>query len=257
MDDIVTGSEMSLIVSNLKNAIILLNKKIPVERDINKETLVLKEAKMSSVSTALKGIKSGTDVASAVSALKQAVLLLDKNKFEGDINISDKEVIFNNNLSKTRNQALQSVISGNSVSGNIAALKRAIELTDPTDDISNKRVRFVEDKSENVEVALKKINSKAGLNIDIAALKRAVELVNSEAVKDIDISSKEIKWNINITGSTLDAISNIKSGAQINMIIPYIKKALSDYSDRIAIIERNQAQIKKVLEDIQNELKNK
>jgi len=250
MAKIVTGTELSVIVADLKRGIELLDKKIPQPVNINKEGLILKDVKGTSATTVGNSVKTGIAIADAVSALKQAILLLDKNKMPANADISAKPVAFKPNKASTRSLALQSVLSGNSLSANIAALKRAIELTEQTDDISNKTVKFVENTSITAQEALANIKSGAALNTDIAGLKRAVELISGDQLHDLDISTKKIVWNLATTGTTLDVLANIKSGQELNILMPYIKRALKDSYDKISELERTQKQLKKTIEEI-------
>jgi hypothetical protein len=254
MGKIVTGTELSVIVADLKRGIELLDKKIPQPVDINKEGLILKDVKGTSATTVGNSVKTGIMVADAVSALKQAVLLLDKNKMAANADISAKPVAFKPNTSSTRSLALQSVLSGNSLSKNIAALKRAIELTEQTDDISNKTVKFVENTSITAQEALANIKSGATLNTDIAGLKRAVELISGDQLHDLDISTKKVVWNLATTGTTLDVLANIKSGQELDILMPYIKRALNDSYNKISELERTQKQLKRTIEEIQSKL---
>ena len=250
---IVPGSDISDIVVNLKKAILLLDSKSVQIPDFNQYPLQMHNLKFTSATTAANSINSGSGVADAVTALKQAVLLLDDKKESADSPISDKIVYFDENRATTRDLALKSVLSGKSVSENIAALKRAIELTDATDNISNKSVDFVPDTSNSVDEVLSKIKSGNALNDDISELKRAVELIDTNN-KGIDISTKKVQWNLSTTGTTLDALSNIESGRELNIIIPYIKKVLSDATSDIQSIQKRQIQLEKQIEEINKKL---
>lgn len=251
---IVTGAELSDIVVNLKKAIILLDNKAATLPNFNNYPLQIVKTKFSSATTAANSISNGSGIGEAVSALKQAVILLDDQKDSLKNAISDRIVYFDEDRSTTRDMALKSVLSGKSVSDNIAALKRAIELTDTNDEISNKSVKIVDDDSATIEEALNKIKSGNTLNADIAELKRAIELINSSD-RDIDISTQKVEWNLATTGTTLDALACIDSGRELNIIIPYIKKVLTDAVSDIKMIQKRQTQLEKQIDSINAKLK--
>lgn len=251
---IVTGTELSDIVVNLKKAIILLDNKAVTPPNFNNYPLQIVKTKFSSATTAANSISNGSGIGEAVSALKQAVILLDDQKDSSKNAISNRIVYFDEDRSTTRDMALKSVLSGKSVSDNIAALKRAIELTDTNDEISNKSVKIVDDDSATIDEALNKIKSGNTLNADIAELKRAIELINSSD-RDIDISTQKVEWNLTTTGTTLDALACIDSGRELNIIIPYIKKVLIDAVSDIKMIQKRQTQLEKQIESINAKLK--
>lgn len=251
---IVTGAELSDIVVNLKKAIILLDNKAVTPPNFNNYPLQIVKTRFSSATTAANSISNGSGIGEAVSALKQAMILLDDQKDSSKNAISNRIVYFDKDRSTTRDMALKSVFSGKSVSDNIAALKRAIELTDTNDEISNKSVKIVDDNSTTIEEALNKIKSGNTLNADIAELKRAIELINSSD-RDIDISTQKVEWNLATTGTTLDALACIDSGRELNIIIPYIKKVLTDAVSDIKMIQKRQTQLEKQIESINAKLK--
>ena len=129
------------------------------------------------------------------------------------------------------------------MSNNIAALKRAIELSDDKD-ISTKKILFDDDTSATLEEALTKITSGSMLNSDTAALKRSIQLISKNEFNSLDISTKDVKWNITVTDNMLDAISNIKSGEKLDVLIPYIKVALTQLYEKVNKLENEQDDIK-------------
>ena len=240
---IVTGSDLSSIVANLKRSIEILNKRSNLiqQPNFNSMPLSIIAKNYTSATTAANNINSGISTEDAISSIKQAILILDKNKASKNDSISDKQVVFEKNTSSTRNMALQSVFSGNSLSSNIAALKRAIELTDDGTDVSDKTVNFIDDNSQTIDEALAKVKSGGQLKLDIASLKKAIELISDKELKHLDISSKPVEFYQIITGTVSDNISNIKSGNDLSSILSYIKKVLMDQQERINALERQNA----------------
>lgn len=256
VNKIVTGSELSDIIVNLKKAIILLDNKAITPPDLDSYSLQIIKKKFTSATTAANSIKNKIGVSDAVSALKQAILLLDDTKEDKDAPISKRVVYFDNDKSTNRDMALKSVLSGKSVSDNIAALKRAIELTSTNDEISSNIISFNPDKtSGTVERALDQIKSGNTLGNDIASLRRAIELLYNSDIKDIDISTKKVEWNLITTGTTLDALSNISSGKDLNVLMPYIKKVLSDTITELKVIKSRQDDLQNKINQISAKLK--
>lgn len=253
-DSIVTGTDLSSIVANLKRSIAILNKKsnLVQKPNLNAMPLSISAKGYTSATSAANNINSGITTADAISCIKQAILILDQNKASKSDGISDKQVIFTKNTSSTRNMALQSVFSGNSLSSNIAALKRAIELTDDGADVSDKTVNFVDDNSQTIDEALAKVRSGGQLKLDIASLKKAIELISDKELKHLDISSKTVNFVQIITGTASDNIANIKSGDDLSTVISYIKKVLMDQQEKISSLEKQNAVLSRTLAEMIN-----
>lgn len=245
LNRISSGTDVCTIVANLKKAISIINTRtkgckddiIPSnspENDSNDDT---------AVSALLESTNREYSTTDTVEALKQAILLLDKNKKDKKTDVSNEIINFEKNKATTRDMALESVLSGTSLSNNIAALKRAIELSDDKD-ISTKKILFDDDTSATLEEALTKIKSGSMLNSDIAALKRSIQLISKNEFNSLDISTKDVKWDLTVTDNILDAISNIKSGEKLEVLMPYIKMVLSQLYEKVNKLENEQDTIK-------------
>lgn len=258
LSHISSGTDVRTIVSNLKKAISIINTRTTKGckgNIIPSNSLENVSDEDTAVSTLLESTNRKYSTIDTVEALKQAVLLLDKNKKDKKTDISNEIVNFEENKATTRDMALQSVLSGTSLSNNIAALKRAIELSGD-EDISTKRILFDDDTSATLEEALTKIKSGSMLNSDIAAIKRSIQLISKNEFNSLDISTKDVKWDITVTDNILDAISNIKSGAKLEILMPYIKTVLAQSYEKINQLETEQDAIKTKLDEIAKKIDN-
>ena len=257
LNHISSGTDVCTIVANLKKAISIINAKTKGYKDniipSNSPENVSNDD--TAVSALLESTNREYTTTDTVEALKQAILLLDKNKKDKKTNISNEIINFEENKATTRDMALQSVLSGTSLSNNISALKRAIELSDDKD-ISTKRILFDDDTSATLEEALTKIKSGSMLNSDIAALKRSIQLISKNEFNSSDISTKDVKWDITVTDNILDAISNIKSGEKLEVLMPYIKMVLSQLYEKINQLENKQDSLKAKLSEMTKKIDN-
>ena len=257
LNHISSGTDVCTIVANLKKAISIINAKTKGYKDniipSNSPENVSNDD--TAVSALLESTNREYTTTDTVEALKQAILLLDKNKKDKKTDISNEIINFEENKATTRDMALQSVLSGTSLSNNISALKRAIELSDDKD-ISTKRILFDDDTSATLEEALTKIKSGSMLNSDIAALKRSIQLISKNEFNSLDISTKDVKWDITVTDNILDAISNIKSGEKLEVLMPYIKMVLSQLYEKINQLENKQDSLKAKLSEMTKKIDN-
>ena len=88
------------------------------------------------------------------------------------------------------------------------------------------------------------------LNNDIAALKRSIQLISKNEFNSLDISTKDVKWDLTVTDNILDAISNIKSGQKLEVLIPYIKMVLVQLYEKVNKLENEQDGIKVKLSEM-------
>ena len=246
LNHISSGTDVCTIVANLKKAISIINTRTTKgckDNIIPSNSLENVSNGDTAVSALLESTNREYSTTDTVEALKQAILLLDKNKKDKKTDISNELINFEENKATTRDMALQSVLSGTSLSNNIAALKRAIELSDDKD-ISTTKILFDDDTSATLEEALTKIKSGSMLNSDIAALKRSIQIISKNRFNSLDISTKDVKWDITVTDNILDAISNIKSGEKLEVLIPYIKVVLAQLYEKINQLENEQDSLK-------------